>query len=340
MMSLTNGDPRRDRIGVLASSLLFVLSSSATAAGQQAKGHDNAAADALFRAGRALVEAGDYAAGCPKFDASLALSPAASTLLNIGKCHEHEGKLAMAWSDYNQALVINNSETRGQERQKRLEDFAKECIAELEPRLPKLRIVAQHPPPELRVTRDGGEVPAAAFGEALPVDPGRHEIVASAPGYRSATYAVMLDEGKTVSVEASLTKESHPAKQAAAPSEGGVPTWVWISGGAGLALAGASAFFLADNRSAVSALQANCQDNARGTYCSPGYDYDSDNARKNRGMALFLGLGGAGVVAIGAAIVGFVRAPSSRGPETPAATAVALPWLAPGGAGATLAGRF
>lgn len=345
MISSTIGDRGPGRIGAAAPLLLLLLSFGSTAAAQPVKQHDNAASEALFRAGRADIEAGNYAAGCPKFEASLALSPSAGTMINIAKCHEHQGKIATAWSDYNEALALNKSETKGVERQKRLEGIAKEGIIALEPRLPKLRIDAPNPPPELKVTRDGLEVPSAALGEVLPVDPGPHEIAASAPGYRPVTYSVLLEEGKTVAVKASLAKVKEmsappPKQQVKPPQREGVPTWVWISGGAGIALAGASVFFLADNRSAVSALDDNCQENTRGTYCSPGYDYESDNARKNRGMALFLGLGGAGVIAIGAAIVGLVQAPSSKSPDTPAGTTVALPWLAPGSAGATLTSRF
>jgi hypothetical protein len=70
----------------------------------------------------------------------------------------------------------------------------------------------------------------------------------------------------------------------------------------------------------------------------PGYTPQADDARKDRDLPVAIALGGAGVVAIGAAIVGIVRAKSKRpGPvEGPTATA----WIAPGGAGAALSGGF
>src|SRR6185369_16226618 len=52
---------------------------------------DRVAAEALFQEARALLEKGDYAAGCPKFEQSLALNPSASTMLNIAKCQENNG---------------------------------------------------------------------------------------------------------------------------------------------------------------------------------------------------------------------------------------------------------
>lgn len=80
---------------------------SASPARAQRVARDPAAAEALFKAARALVEKGDYAAGCPKFEASLALNPSASTMLNIALCHEHDGKIASAWEAYNRALTLN-----------------------------------------------------------------------------------------------------------------------------------------------------------------------------------------------------------------------------------------
>src|SRR5690349_333753 len=116
MISSTTGDRGPGRIGAAAPLLLLLLSFGSTAAAQPVKQHDNAASEALFRAGRADIEAGNYAAGCPKFEASLALSPSAGTMINIAKCHEHQGKIATAWSDYNEALALNKSETKGAER--------------------------------------------------------------------------------------------------------------------------------------------------------------------------------------------------------------------------------
>jgi hypothetical protein len=123
-------------------------------------------------------------------------------------------------------------------------------------------------------------------------------------------------------------------------AKGGVPTWVWAAGGAGIALTGVSFIFLADHRSAVGALRDGCPTNATGTRCAPGYDYESDNARKNRSLGLFIGLGGAGIIALGAATTGLVLASSPRASSAKAPAAVASAWVLPGSAGAVVTGRF
>ena len=68
------------------------------------------------------------------------LYPAASTLLNIARCYEHDGKLALAWSAYQRALVINR-ETQGEERKRALEEIAQKGLAKVEPRVPRIKIV-------------------------------------------------------------------------------------------------------------------------------------------------------------------------------------------------------
>lgn len=320
--------------GPIVAALLLISQASLAAP----PGRNPDEAEALFKEGRELVKAGDHAAGCPKFEAAFALRPTASVLLNIAKCHEREGKLATAWAEIQRARALSR-ESEGAERHKELEEIAVQAISALEPRLPRLRIVIARPPPGLQVTRDGEALPPAALGVALPVDPGRHEVLVSAPGYRPEARAATLEEGKTATLELTLERDAPAADSESAQRRGGVPAWVWVSGGAGLALTGAGVYFLADDLSAISALREHCRTDGGVTTCDPGYDFERDNARKDRGLALAIGLGGAGLVALGASIIGLARALPARGSDRPAAV-TASPWLAPGSAGATISGRF
>lgn len=316
--------------------LAAILLGPSEARAQQAA-TDPVAAEALFKAGRDLIKKGDYAAGCPKFEASLRLNPTASTMLNIARCQEHEGKLAMAWASYNRARTLND-ETKGAERRRELDAVATKGLAALEPRLPKLRVALARKPPGLKVMRGDKEILPAALGEAIPVDPGDYEVSASAPGYKAVKRSVTLNEGKTETVEIAL----EPDTTAPSPDAegGGVPVWAWVTGGAGIAMVGVGIYFLVDDLNAISDLRASCSTSWNGTYCASGYDYASDNARKNRDFGLFLGLTGAGILAIGAATVGILTAPSAGGPEAEKAGTAVIPWIGPEGAGATISGRF
>lgn len=213
--------------GIFAALLLV----SPGALAQRSAG-DQAAADALYNEARDLLKAGNKAAGCAKFVASEALSPAASTMLNIARCDEQDGKVATAFADYTQALRLNG-DTPGVERRKELEALAEQGRRALEPRLPRLRIVITGAPAGVQVQRDREEIPASALGEALPADPGVHQVHVSAPGYREETRAVTLEEGKTAVVEIALQRSAAGGTSGDAPPSRQGPGW---SRPAGIAL--------------------------------------------------------------------------------------------------------
>jgi tetratricopeptide (TPR) repeat protein len=330
-----NGERRRALASATLAAAAWLGGAAAYAQTAAPKRQDPVAAQALFKAARQLVDKGNYAEGCPQFAASFELYPSASTMLNVAQCHEHDGKLATAWEAYNQALTLNH-ETKGEERRKGLEDLAKKGIAALEPRLPRLLITIKDAPKGLEVKRDGKDFPLAALNTALPADPGSHRIDVSAPGYRDETRSVTLEASKTATVEITL-QPAAPAGKPASDAHSSAPVWPWIVGAGGIALSGAAVFFLVDDLGAIHALRDNCREVPGGTYCPPSYDYQADNARKNRDLPLFIGLGSAGVLAIGAAIVGLATA---KKPDAEQTRTTALPWVVPGGAGATVGGRF
>ncbi|MFO0616883.1 MAG: hypothetical protein U0414_30085 [Polyangiaceae bacterium] len=140
---------------------------------------DRALATQLFQDGRALLEKKDFAAACPKFEESQRLDPGGGTLLNLAICHRGEGKLATAWTELNEALGL----ARRDGRDDRIA-LATQQIAAVEPKISRLTLVV--PPasdlPELELQRDGTAVGRAAWGTPIPLDPGEHVVVASAPG--------------------------------------------------------------------------------------------------------------------------------------------------------------
>ena len=56
------------------------------------------------------------------------------------------------------------------------------------------------------MTRGGDELPVAALGEPLPVDPGSVEIMAEAPGFQTERRTVVLGEGETTDVVIALQR--------------------------------------------------------------------------------------------------------------------------------------
>ncbi len=177
-----------------------------------AQSTDVALAEALYREGRSLMDAKRYDEACQKFAESQRLDPATGTLLNLASCNEARGKTATAWVQFNEALLS----ARRDQRDDRVR-FATERIAVLEPKLSRLEIVV---PSEaklegLDVRIDGTQIGPAVYGVASPIDPGKHTVSATAPGYRSWSVDVELGanaDSKTVTV---------PALQALPKSERG-----------------------------------------------------------------------------------------------------------------------
>lgn len=153
----------------------------------------SALAEQLFNQARDLAKANKWSEACPKFEASLRYDAVLGTRLNLATCYEHIGKLASAWGLYRESM-----EAAKKAGDSKRADYAQKQATALEPRLPKLAISASGTMPAgFVVTRDGTPIDAGELGVALYVDPGVHEVVASASGFEPYTVTVTLVEGKT-----------------------------------------------------------------------------------------------------------------------------------------------
>jgi hypothetical protein len=347
------------RVAVVAVALAAATVGSRASAEPPAFGPDPVAS-ALFRQGRELIKDGRWEEGCAKMALSMERFPAASTMLNLARCEEHEGRIATAWALYQRALVLNQ-ETPGDQRRRELETIANDGIEALEPRLPRLEVRVTAPggaPLEeagLRIEEAGRALP---HGVAVPLDPGTHDLSITAEGYRRERRRaeLRLGERTVVAVEllldssaSSLTtapsperpeRHDDPHREDAAPSavDDGPPAWAWVSGGLGIACGVASAAFAIDAVSVASELSDRCGDDL---VCDedPSFDPSDDNGRKNRSTALAVGFGAAGAVALTAAVLGIALGSSPGAVSGPHTTRVAL-LAAPTPGGGWVAARW
>jgi tetratricopeptide (TPR) repeat protein len=135
---------------------------------------DAATAEALFSEGRRLMDQGNYAAACAKFEESNKADAATGTQLNLAMCWEKLGRSASAWAMYMQVANAMTSSCRNDRAQ-----FAQSHAAAILPTLSKLAITATQGTTSIRV--DGAPWSAAVTGIPTPIDPGRHTIDATAP---------------------------------------------------------------------------------------------------------------------------------------------------------------
>jgi hypothetical protein len=183
----------------------------------RAQSNNKVAAEALFREARKLLDAGNYREACEKLAASERLDPAVGTLLNLAHCYEKLGRTATAWGTYREAITA--AKLAGQADR---EKSARKSADALEPTLPHLTVTvsAASKVTGMQVTRDGVAVVPEIWGTSVPVDPGDHAIVASAPGRKSWSTTINTASGAAVNVEVPALERSddeQPATDGAAP---------------------------------------------------------------------------------------------------------------------------
>ncbi len=185
-----------------------LLAALLIAAPTRAEERNPVLAQALFDEAKRLVGAGDYARACPKFAESQRLDPSGGTLLHLAACHEQEGNTATAWAEFHEAISIARRDGRVDR-----ENAAKARIAGLEKKLSRLTVTVPSTRPDgLYVRLDGRAMREAQFGVPFPVDPGKHEIVASAPDRKrwSTTIAVAAGAGQASVIVPALASEDVP----------------------------------------------------------------------------------------------------------------------------------
>ena len=155
-------------------------------------------AQQLFAEAKAL-EPINLREACNKFAESLQYNPAAiGTLLNVALCDEKLGRVASA--------VAKFTEARDRSREQDLPVHlraAEDHLAALAPQVPHLAIRLTQQLPETKILVDDRVVAPDALGD-IPIDPGEHVVVVSAPDRlpHRTTLAIAPAERKAIVIPA------------------------------------------------------------------------------------------------------------------------------------------
>lgn len=176
----------------------LLLAATVLPARAYAGSHDAMAAEQLFDEGRQLMKEQRFSEACSKFEASQKLDPGVGTLLNLADCMERTGRNATAWIRFREAASAALSAG-----QRDREAIARGRALTLESSLVRLEIVpseAAKAVTGLTIARDGAVLEPDAWGSSVPVDPGAHVVVASAPGKKPWTTSVDIPKGESGAV--------------------------------------------------------------------------------------------------------------------------------------------
>ncbi|NUP08918.1 MAG: hypothetical protein HOW73_22955 [Polyangiaceae bacterium] len=174
---------------------LVVLTAPATVLAQDS---EKAAAETLFQSGREAIAQGDAAGACPKFEASQRLDPALGTMLHLADCYERIGKTASAWALFEEAASL--AESLGQRPRAKI---AKERASALDKKLSRVtfRVPAESRIEGLRIQVESVMLPAESWETSMPLDPGEHVVVATAPGYVEWKQTLSIEPEATQTLE-------------------------------------------------------------------------------------------------------------------------------------------
>lgn len=300
-----------------------------------------AAAEDLYQQGIALASQGSWAEAATKLEESNRIDRAPGTTLNLAECYVHLGRLASAWSLFEEAAAIFGRRSPPDARAA----AAKERAAALHPKLSRLRIDVPQTArvAGLLVKRDGALVGEAQWGTAIAVDSGSHMLEVIAPDRKPWRSTVNVQgESATVAVTVPVLEEDVGQPPAARSN---LPAYVVGAAGAaalivGGALVGVASAKLSDN--ATIAPKDASGKPVCGKTPSAGEDLACATLRDNAEFALGPGNAGIGILVGGGVLIAasalWLLIPSKKAPDP--RTSRVIPIVGNDGGGLVLTGSF
>ncbi|MGH7281530.1 MAG: hypothetical protein ACRELY_08415 [Polyangiaceae bacterium] len=327
------------RLRAAAISSMLVLLAAPAVHAQTAE--DQAAARVLFEDGMKLETAGNYNEACPKFEASLKRYSGIGTRGKLAECYEKIGKTASAWALWSEVAAFSHKNMEPDR-----EAYANEHAKNLEPLLSHLvvNVAPANQTAGLIVKRNGEVVDAATFGVAVPVDPGKVTIEASAPDHTSWTQDVDVAEKGSVTIEvpALVLAPVQPKPILDQPPQETKSSWqkpvgmIGVGVGAAVVVTGA-VFGLVASSKWSNAFTEGCTHDNNVCTTQQGYD-DSHSANTFATLSNVFII--SGVVVAGAGAVLWITAPKDHALERAQATLGVSPMPLLGGAGLSFHGSM
>ena len=282
-------------------SLALVLALAATA-------HAQPDAEKLFDEGVVLQRDGQPEAACAKFEQSIAKDPRQiGVLMNLGLCYQRTGKLATALRMYQEAFDRASEANLATTR-----DLARDEIGKLAGKVPVVAVSRAEPGATLVV--DDTVVPPDR--RELPLDPGRHVLVLTAPGRLPWQRAIDLAMSDRVTVELPVLAVPTSKVVTRAVSKRRLVGKIATFTGAGLAIAGTGLALYA-RRDYDSLFPAHCgayADVAGAAACDATGHARADRDRSLNDAGLVFGVAGAAMATAGALL--WLTAPPERAHTT------------------------
>jgi len=273
-------------------------------------------AERRFNEAVAHMDAKRYDAACPLLKQSHALDPSSGTLLNLGDCYEQLGSTGSAYRAFEEAREL--AVRAGKSDRAGVAEIRQRRLA---PLLRRLTLTPPaDPPPNLAIRVDGEPLAVSGASSELIVDPGSHEVVASAPGYVESRLSVAAPEpGQTTLVRvpsltplSSVTSAQNEGERGGSSPLGGRQIAAIVTGGVGVVGVVVGSMFGLRSQSKHDDSDRYCT----GNVCSDPRGVELMNEARSAGNASTVSFV-VGAVALGtAATLWFLELPSDSGTAT------------------------
>lgn len=292
-------------------------------------------AQELFLDGRKAIDDGDWTTGCPKVRQSLELFAVANSHFTVAQCDEREGRISGALDHWERGVALVDD--RNDPRTK----VAKDHIAVLEPRVPRIRVVVPPASASAVILMDGSELAASTLVAPLRVEPGKHVFVVRARGRQDFRREIKVGERERTEFVANVGAPivSGPAPSATgsgttAPPDEPVPPSAPMHPRkvGGFVVGGIGAASLLVSAGTAFGVQAAAE-------CKKSGSCTADEISKFQSLYIANGVTfGVGLIGVGVGLAMILTAPKTV--DKNAAHVFVVPFGVPAGAGIGLAGRF
>jgi hypothetical protein len=171
-----------------------------------------AVARRLFNDATALEESGDHAGAASKLREALAIKETPGLRFHLAHAEQGQGHLVEAMVEYDRAEELVRLGAKAPD----VAELLSPAKGSLRERIPTLMIRPPGDTPDVRLAIDDTAVATTLVGKPVPLNPGSHRVVVSAPGRKDFRIEVLLVEGEDRVVEAELVQASEPRSGAAA----------------------------------------------------------------------------------------------------------------------------
>ena len=193
-------------------------------------------AQALFKRGKDLFDAGKYVDALTAFRGSMDIVASPNSRLYVARCLRETKKLVEAYVEFDRTAVEANEHAREDSRYMRTGASARTERDALAPKIGFVVVRVDHATPTTTLRVAGEGIRQAGWGEPVPVTPGENEIVVETPDSPQVRQTVTVSAGEKKSV---LVDAAGPPALAAGPSaprdSRALRPYAYVSGGVGVA---------------------------------------------------------------------------------------------------------